>query len=267
MTLSTRPVFNEELHKYNCPITNEEYTSVTTLIHKFEPKKDWNAIASAYAKKNGNTVEYWLEKWRINNLEACERGSAFHKIKEDLDNAEKIQIFKGTEIIVRGNSHLQVSELKDLPDGVYTELRLWNAFVFVAGHADKVIIYTIAGVRYCWIIDYKTNKEIKVDYNYIDKHTGAKITNEYLLAPLNTFVNCNHSIYQLQLNIYAWLLEQAGFVLAGGEIIHVKEGQQDVIYPLWNLQDQVSVLMTHWYKVRKDSVKKNVKSVVKKKKS
>ncbi len=235
-----KPTFFEEGHKYINEVTGEQYISVTTLLHQFEPKKDWLEIATKYAKKNGETPDYWIAEWKKINEEACVKGTNYHLEKQAEDLSKDLHNVRG-KMIPLGIDAKFTENLYELPDGVYTELLIWNNFLGIAGQSDKVIIETVNGIRYVDIIDYKTNKEIK-DYNYLDKN-GRKVINESLIYPLNKYCNSNYWIYQLQLNLYGWLLEQFGFTLRGGEFIHVTDNNKS--YELLNLQSDIDQLITH----------------------
>ena len=245
-----KPVFyndNDE-HLYACPETGQVYISTTTFLGNYKPKKDWNLIASKYAKKNGQTKEHWIAVWKKNTEDACIKGSAYHAKKESEDLATEVHQINNRTFAL-GPDTGDVQDLYTLPDGVYLEILLWNEYFKLAGMADKITIWTEDGVRYVEIMDYKTSKEI-IDYNYIDRN-GNKVISEKMLAPLGKVTNCSYNVYQLQLNIYGWMLTQFGFKIRGGIIIHVKDVNdplQDVLIPLVNMQREVELLMVDRYK-------------------
>lgn len=278
-----KPTFTEADHSYINPITGERYISVTTLLHRYEPKKDWDAIVKKYVDSRDDLqlmgdivskyavspdelkikfdtigkIETVKEIWSKVNKESCEKGTAYHKQKEAIDLAKKIHVVNGKELPL-GIDATYVENLYDLPDGIYTELLVWNNDLGIAGQADKIIIYTEGDTRYVEIEDYKTNKEIK-QYNYLNKSTGKPVVNEYLLAPVERFCNCNYYLYQLQLNMYGWLLTQFGFKIRRGKIIHVTDN--DKAYPLLNLQAEVGRIVTHYKDGAKRSNKKHSSEV------
>lgn len=265
-----KPIFKAEDHSYTSPLG--KYTSVTTLLHQLEPVKDFNKIAVQYVSKrtpeqlllelstkfnlDKNLVQSYLDEfgpiagtqaiWKLENKRACDDGSAVHLVKENQVLSHKLFKTKENKVIPLGINALYVTDLFSLPDGVYTELLIWNNDLMVSGQADLVIITTDekTGERFCEIQDYKTNKEIK-DYNYINSRTGGAVINEYLNSPLNNYCNCNYWIYQFQLNIYAWMLGKFGFKFNGGTIIHIPDNNKKI--PLLNLQDEVTKLM-EWRK-------------------
>lgn len=251
-----KPIFTESNHSYISPVTGLKYTSVTTLIHQYAPKFDAHTIAIKYVAKRTERkliedllAKYVISKdsllesfkdighvetvkrlWIKENDRSCIQGTKYHKEKENIDLAT----------IKVGQVPVDIEDLYLLPDGTYLELLIWNNELGIAGQADKVIIETIGKDRWVQILDYKTNKEIK-NYNYLDKRNGTPVINEYLLAPVNYLCHCNYNLYQLQLNLYGWLLTQFGFKIKGGEIIHVTDN--DKIYPLNNHQNDIEAII------------------------
>ena len=263
-----KPVFTEEGHRYDSSLGR--YTSITTFIHSFEKPKDWDGIAQAYlnkrtkteiiidlSQKQNKTFEEILELfevfglkkneqvtipviqaiWKNYSAEACAYGSEIHKEKELADLRKEYHLLKnGTQLPIGINPVPVTNYFKDLPDGIYPELLLWDNETMLSGTADKIIIETINGIRYVEIEDYKTNKEIK-DYNYINSRTGEKVINEYMLSPFQKRCNCNYWHYQIQLNMYGYMLTKFGFKIRGGKIIHTRDNDKE--YKLLNLQKEV----------------------------
>lgn len=268
-----KPFFTEKGHIYYNHFLNKSYTSVTTLIHRFEPKKDWYSIAEKFLAKRSQVqvikeiaVKYKYTKeevtrifkekgyspttimwfWNEKKVKSQDFGTAEHKLREQKTLSMDIHTHDGVDVPL-GIDATYTENLYDLPDGIYTELLVYNNDLLISGQSDKVIIKTINGVRWVFVDDYKTNEEIK-DYNYINKNTQEKVINEMMLAPLDCYCNCNYWHYQLQLNIYGWLLVQFGFKFGGGRIIHCRNGETE--YPLLNLQKKIGELM-NYYKTNK----------------
>jgi len=202
--IHNKVIFDDKKHKYTNAL-GREYTSVTTLIGKYKPKKDWKAIATAYAKKNGNTASYWLAKWNRIKEDACAVGSDFHDKKENelLEAGEDLHFDK----VYKVDSERYVVTLddySDLSDGVYTEMLLWHHDYLLAGKADKIII----DGKYVDVDDYKTNKEID-EVSYFHPTKGY----EKMLSPLNKINNCTLNHYTLQLSMYAFMMEQWGYTV------------------------------------------------------
>jgi hypothetical protein len=220
--MKNRIYFNEEEHKY----TNKEgevYTSATTLVGKFKKKFDTESEAIAYAKRHpylGLSSDDVTELWDNERERACEKGTKFHKEQEILAYEEGEIQWKDMHLYVRNyNEFIEKDNFDpylDLPDGLYPELLLWNHNYKIAGQADMVYIYTINGERYIDIDDYKTNKKINTVSWY---HRSTKEF-EMMKRPLSHLMDCNYIHYNLQLSIYAWMLEQWGFKINDIQFTH-----------------------------------------------
>lgn len=265
-----KPFFTEENHSYYNPVMKEYFVSVTTLLHKYQPSKDWDKIAQAYIDKRTKeeiildlmtkqsksredilqiidnrelNITTMKAIWKNYSAERCDVGTKEHLRRELFDKSQTSFITKHGNIIPLGIDATNIENLYDLPDGRYCELLVWNNKLKVAGQSDVVIIETINGVRCVSIEDYKTNKQL-IDYSYINKRTNQKVINEYLLPPFQSHCNSNYWLYQLQLNIYGWLLAQVGFKFIGGKIIHTQDGDKE--YKLLNLQAEVKQAFDSW---------------------
>ena len=232
--------FNDEAHSYTNIDTGEKYISVTTLIGKFKPEfktdywsvykavkdtledpKDWKPwwkykkIAGGWAnvpqyfhtqlgkvtltEDQLYAIEvkriYYVDKWQKEKDDSCALGSAIHaELEEAAHHCQQIRHEK---------VNYQVSE-KDLlvaqdfsSNGVYPELLIHNDKFMVAGQADKIFKQGI----YVDIHDYKTCKEI----------TKEPFMEETLLSPFTNIPNANYWIYEIQLSMYGWMLEQLGY--------------------------------------------------------
>lgn len=223
-------IFDAKAHKYYNKL-GAEYISTTTLVGLFKPKKDWKGIAEKFvnrrtkeelvkdlAKKYNKTessVKEFLNKygykgssiqkiWEYNKDMACAVGSEFHdkKEREDINRGyEKIE--DRIHRVDDGLTQYQTDDLWHLPDGVYTELQLWNHHYLIAGKSDKVIV----DGRYIDIDDYKTNEEID-KVSYFNAYKGE---HDMMLPPIDHLMDCNFIHYTLQLSIYAYMLECFGY--------------------------------------------------------
>ena len=99
---------------------------------------------------------------------------------------------------------------------------IWDDEYLICGKSDKVIISTDEKNLnpYISIKDYKTNKELKINYNFINKNTGEPVVNKYMLEPISHLVDCNYIHYTLQLSLYAYMLERKGFKVKDLELLH-----------------------------------------------
>ena len=75
--------FIEEGHKYF--LNGEQLPSVSEVTHRFSQYPfDSEERAAAYAEKNGETPQYWLDKWRFTSLKATTSGTLTHEYGEGL---------------------------------------------------------------------------------------------------------------------------------------------------------------------------------------
>jgi len=219
-------VFNDHDHSYINQNTNNKYTSVTTLVKKYETKKDWYKIAEKYAKDNGQTAAYWLRLWEENKNRAGNSGTIYHKKQEQLITQgydyNGVKVFGNNSYLSRDSEYDNYSyktSLSELEDGVYPELLVWNNEFEIAGQVDVAIIKTFNNRRYIYIDDYKTNKEIKMTSDYKDKRTGRMRRGSNMLPPISHLQDCNYIHYNLQLSIYMYFLECFGFTPAKMRIL------------------------------------------------
>lgn len=216
-------VFNEQEHSYTNP-EGKRYISATTLVGKFKEKFDpfkilgnGKTLIANYVSKHGHDEEYWLKKWDKTRDDACERGTAFHKAKEDYIQGRGVVVFKNSVTYVQ-NASLVLESTPDLwllPDGLYTELLLWDDDWELAGQADIVCITTEGTVRYVDIDDHKTNKKIE-EKSWADRAGNHRM----MLPPINHVMDCNLMHYELQLSVYMYILERNGYTPRSMQFTH-----------------------------------------------
>lgn len=214
-------VLEEENHIYRDSNDNR-YDSVTTILghfkEKFDPYRimpDGGTLIGNYALKHGGTEQEWLDAWSNNKDRACIKGSAFHKIKEDLTNNAAFFKHNLTDFPVQSfwsqtdrNPGIDYSQLAD---GAYTELTLFNRRHMIAGQADRVI----KDGNFVDIDDYKTNG--KFDTVSFKPSRGSYKMMKY---PVNNIMDCHLGHYTLQLSCYGWMLEQFGLKVRNLRVLH-----------------------------------------------
>jgi hypothetical protein len=220
----------------------ELYTSVTTLIKKYTPQKDWNEIAAKFAKKNKKSVEEVQAAWKEEGKKAVDKGTAYHEKMENLYKEtgqfkiEEQDCLVYDSPIIEG---IKVARDLKLDQGIYPELLIFSHKYKLAGQADLVeVVNGKINVK-----DYKTNKKIdKESY----KHW--KDGHEMMNFPANKFMNCNYWHYALQLNIYMFMLKAHNPNLKVGDMIiyHIKDEDNVEPYQIENLQSDVKRLLEHF---------------------
>lgn len=258
--------FTKEDHRYASD--KGEFTSVSKLIGKYKNdfdkdhwstykaleelipdfkivKKGWviespEFIAHASSLVDSAellaTTQRIQEEWRLKNDASIRKGNAYHSRKEESSyrNGVETNPFTGEEFIVKGalstdeDKHSIITNLYDLDDGYYPELLLWNEDKLLAGQADKVFITSKNDVRYIDIDDFKTNSKIK--------QAGYK--GQKMKAPLSHLQDCNYSHYNLQISLYAWMMEQFGFYVRNLSFHHFNQ-----MYKLSYLKKEVESIL------------------------
>jgi hypothetical protein len=201
------------------------YKSVSSLIsdykQPFEPHKvmaNGKTLIENYVYKNGGTVNSQLGAWDEKRDYACDRGHAFHSLKELAVISSSYYRANDQLLPVRNISYLWniigEGRFSMLPPGVYTEMLLWNYTARIAGTADLVIIYPD---RTFSIKDYKTNGEFRTE----------AYQNRLMKPPFHNHYDCHMGYYTAQLSFYAWMLIQYGYRLRDLELLHYNLSPED----------------------------------------
>lgn len=263
--------FKQSTHQYI--INDIPYTSFSSIIKLVEPEKDWDDIATKYAKKHSTkkeplTTEDVKKKWAEEGRVAREKGTMFHSLKEDEDKAIKDKPVYFTDF--EGDIK-PIRSLETLEDGIYPELCLYNNEYQACGMTDRCVIETIDNVRYIDLLDHKTSKTIDTESFYNSRNQ----TYSTLAAPLNHVMDCNFMKYSLQLSMYAFFLEKYNFTPRKLEVSHliVKNWKEEppliepkyfihfennkyyvsdeIIYPVKYMKKEVKALLNH-HKIKKN---------------
>lgn len=263
-------VFSKDDHRYSS--YDKEYTSVSKLIAKYknefdkdhwstykaleriipnfkDVKKGWKVESPEFvahasglvdSEELSAEVKKILKEWEKENVASIRKGNKYHERKEKKSYAQGYEINPFTQQKVpiaynppeEGEKTNIVHNLYDLEDGYYPELLIWNEEKLLAGQADKVFIETVLenGIykRVIDIDDYKTNKKITKN-----GFKGKRMKN-----PLSHLQDCNYVHYNLQISLYAWMLEQFGFVPRNLSFHHFNQ-----IYPLPYLREEVNLIV------------------------
>lgn len=250
--------FIEDGHKYI--LNGQQLPSVSEITHKFKVEEDFNIIAERYAEKHGETAQYWLDKWKFNNLRATTTGTLVHAYGESIgwlrnghpeliteDNKCKYIKDKNWLIPTRPkeeailkfwdetfsneNTYFVLAETK-----VYSgkNKELTNLKQDYAGTFDLLWYYkhpnddSRSGLI---ILDYKTNASLTSDFS---RNMG-----KYFLEPFDELYDEALSSYKLQLSAYQIPLEDIGLKVIGRRIIWLKD---DGTYELIPIDDYTNKL-------------------------
>ena len=255
-----RLIFKEEGHKYNDTYGND-YISTTTILHQYAPKFDKSYWLKKKAKELGISEKRLAEQWQTITDEACDRGTKTHNGLEDgikgssmFKEAVKYMIKDNGEMITIAdlpNINLNIKQMsvndfieitKNKYEDIYKLFRYYtnNGYKIYAEIGAFLIDFLISGTIDVLLIrddkfvigDWKTNRGgLKFEAGYYKKdktkqpaqQTDVWVSkDENLLPPVNNLPNCNGSIYNLQLSMYAFMVEKIlGIPNAGLWLCHI----------------------------------------------
>lgn len=274
--------FSEPTHTYfDINDLSKQYTSVTTLIHKFTTpfcsefwsaykaleklltKDEWaiekksllntkkfdNAILEAHNididtfNKEQQTI---LDTWQEENKRSCERGTKIHANLENSMYKQKKNIDL-TKFQVGGKFECIKDKTElDLENGVYPEYLIsWDSpsgKLHVAGQIDL-----IAKQGNCiTILDWKSNKKIETK-SFFDPKTHKSVRMQF---PLGTLDDCNYNHYCLQLSTYAYMVTQKHpeFIIDDLVLVHFDHNDNMTVYHLPYLRDEVIRMLNYYEK-------------------
>lgn len=173
-------------------------------------------------------------EWEVNKNNACTKGTNYH-LKQEVYAYETGRGEWGNGERSLPTAAAYSFDLKELPDGYYPELLLYNHQYKIAGQADRVWVETIDSIRFIDIDDYKTNKEIDTENKWSN-----------FLYPINHLPETAYHGYALQISLYAWMLEQHGFVPRNLRFTHIKEdilGESQIPYNIPYLKKEVQDIL------------------------
>lgn len=240
-----RLIFKEEGHCYTDTFGNE-YKSTTTLLHDYVPAFDAKYWLKYKAKELKISEKRLKQQWDNIKNEACVRGTNTHNGLEDsiktssmFKDAVKYMINSNGEMITIAdipNINLNVRELNikefiELTENKYP--KIYEVLGYYTNNGYKIyseiggflIDYLVSGTIDILCIrddkfvigDWKTNRGgLKFESGYYKKDKTKKPqqetniwinTTENLLPPVHNLSNCNGNVYNLQLSLYAFMVE------------------------------------------------------------
>ena len=289
--INGKVAFQEGPHRYfNIDDPSINYTSVTTMIGKYEPEFDkefvskykalerlipapqWKKDKGGIWKSHRIPKEYLevneideeelnavqqdiLDEWEQINKESCERGTKIHsQLENSFYNVGTNITLKKFGIGGKFECKKDYNEL-DLEYGIYPEYLIYydnpKLDLHIAGQIDLLV----KNNNDISIIDHKTNKKIDLKGFY----NNATRTTEKLKYPLTSLDNCNYNVYQLQLSTYAWMLQKINpeFVIKDLILNHYDHEGNNTLYHCTYLKDEVEKMLAHFAKQNKLEQQKN----------
>jgi ATP-dependent exoDNAse (exonuclease V) beta subunit len=222
--------FVEKKHKYK--LGRRELQSVTkwvkTFFTPFE-EAELAKIVAANRRRKGEkiTASQVKKEWK----KIAEEGTAIHKtIEEYIQNKIDILGVENQKALAAINKYHEL--YRNNPGClVYPEVRVYSEEAGLAGTIDLLLVKSDGTVV---IVDWKTNRKL------YDK--GFKKNNHPVTGQLE---DANLTHYQIQLNTYAYILEQEyGLTVSGMFIMHLKDGGVTE-YRVGGLRDLVTEMIRH----------------------
>lgn len=244
--------YTDDDHRYFNTKTNEDYISVTTLIGRYKVpfnEKYWSlwkaleavigkrklkellctediySIPEQYSKAKKAKIYATQKKlkaaWRDKRIKAARKGTKYHNEQEIKWKGKSNHKINDT-IYKRGTTNL----LAEHKNGIFAELLVYNDEYKIAGQIDLAI----KKGNKIKLIDYKTNEKLK-----------AKNKFQSMKPPVTHLDDCNLIHYQLQLNLYKWILEQQGYEVSEMVIYHVPTKEY---IPIPKLQDEIKAILS-----------------------
>lgn len=241
-----RLVFDEPQHKYTDTLGNG-YISTTTILHNYQPKFDKSYWLRKKSKELGISEKKLEQQWDTIKDEACERGSNTHNGLEDgikggsqfkkaiqyLETRQSGEMITVADIpTILGNYRLlDLSEFIELTENKYPQIYevfqryTTNGYQIYAEIGTFLIDFLVSGTIDVLLLredkfvigDWKTNRGgLKFEAGYFKKDKSQKPAQttdiwvpkqDFLLPPVNNLPNCNGSVYNLQLSMYAFMVE------------------------------------------------------------
>lgn len=241
-----RLVFDEPQHKYTDTLGNG-YISTTTILHNYQPKFDKSYWLRKKSKELGISEKKLEQQWDTIKDEACERGSNTHNGLEDgikggsqfkkaiqyLETRQSGEMITVADIpTILGNYRLlDLSEFIELTENKYPQIYevfqryTDNGYHIYAEIGTFLIDFLVSGTIDVLLLredkfvigDWKTNRGgLKFEAGYFKKDKSQKPAQttdiwvpkqDFLLPPVNNLPNCNGSVYNLQLSMYAFMVE------------------------------------------------------------
>ena len=201
-------IFTEKDHSYKSSNQDNpiDWISVTTLTSHFKEPFDAKKVAQKVSKRKkskwyGMTPKKIQEVWKKESERAMALGTFYHNQREDdlcsLASIERNGITVPVFSPILKDRGVKISPNQKLDPGVYPEHMVYLKSAGICGQSDLVEV--VEGK--VSIIDYKTNKEIKMQ-----SWKDWEGISQKMQFPVSHLDDCNFNHYALQLSIYMYII-------------------------------------------------------------
>lgn len=260
-------VFNAADHSYKSIEADEiKWISVTSLVSSLKESFDAAAVAQRVSKSKkskwyGIAPDKIIELWNNESDRAVTLGTFYHNQREaDICSLSSIEK-EGIPIPIYSpilDGEIKKAPNQKLTDGVYPEHMVYLKSIGICGQSDLVEV--VNGKIY--IIDYKTNKEIKKE-SFKDWEGVSK----KMLSPVLHLDDCNFNHYSLQLSIYMYIMLKHNPKYKAGDmyihhIIFEEVGKDEYGYPITKYADNGDPIVKEVIPIKVPYLKDEVISII-----
>jgi ATP-dependent exoDNAse (exonuclease V) beta subunit len=219
--------FDPQWHRYT--YNGKKYTSVTTFLKNFHKPFDEEYWSKKKSDDLGVPQDWLLKEWKDKNIRANEVGTSLHNYIENYFNQIYQPLPTDLDVIDRINKFNKIfaTHLYKLQP-IQFELRLFSKKYPIAGTIDSIFLYN----GKLFILDWKTNGEFKHD-----DHPKGRYNK--LLSPFDDFYENHLNEYSIQVSFYALILEEWGFDIRGGYLVHFGPDSEAQIYKSQDMRDKL----------------------------
>jgi len=239
-------------HKYFSS-HNEEYMSVSKILHHLEPPFDSETVSYFSARKQLRIEQraditgiepyahdirlrqkVLLAQWAQKNKDSTDVGTLIHNT---IEHHLKFKMPTGNQFDAAAADIVQkyLSPYKVF----YAEEVLYSNHFLAAGTADFLGQRTGGKNPVIDIIDYKTNASKGIQYR---SEYG-----KYMLDPVTHLEQCSYNHYCLQQSIYARFLEEHGFRLGQIRLVYVPpaDPMNHFVIPVPYMKQEAEAILLH----------------------
>lgn len=199
-------IFTPEDHVYR-DLEGRQLISVSQLIHHFVPEFDPDGeILKRCAVKKGVTPEELKKEWEKINKDSCDYGHNVHSELEYYIDHKQIRESPHKHIVE------QFAKIK-FKGLLQSETKIRSLKYRIAGTVDLIEFHDNDVIS---IYDFKTNKKL-------EKYS---VFGTRMLYPFTHNFSTNFLHYTLQLNTYAFLLEEMGYWVKNLTIFYIHPKKQ-----------------------------------------
>ena len=220
--------FDPEKHVYKTK-DGRELCSVSRLIEKYSnPFDPTGSILRNCSVKRGISEEELSAEWKKKANDAAARGTTFHEQAQYFIETGKIKEGSDSDIIKKFKKIKFQGKLK----------------------AETILFseeYGIAGT--CDLIEYLDDELISIgDFKTNEKLTNFSFNKQRLLPPISHLWDSKLQRYELQVSLYAFLLDEIyGYWINDLNIFHINAKKRDInVYPVKYRRVEVQNLLNHY---------------------